>query len=121
MALSFGLANAAATFQDALRGKFIDQVGDLYPLADQLSPTVNMLQIGRRPEASLHTILEENLDSESQCSTETVVETAAIQPPFPPFRGGGIFNVSIDSPPQDGETYEDRVARVNRNANHPQR
>ena len=59
----------AAIPQDALRGKFADQVGDIYPLADpitdQLSPTINMLQIGRCPEASLHTILEENLDSES--------------------------------------------------------
>ena len=43
-------------------------MGDIYPLADpitdQLSPTVDMLQIGQRPEQSLHTILEENLDSE---------------------------------------------------------
>ena len=77
-----------------------------------------MLQIGRRPEASLHTILEENLDSESQGSTETVAKTTAVQPPFPPFRGGRIFNVSIDSPPWDGETDEDHVAHVNRNANH---
>ena len=49
--------------QDALRDKFTDQIGDIYPLADpiadQLSPTVNMLQIGQRPEESLHTILEE--------------------------------------------------------------
>ena len=39
----------AAIHQDALRGKFADQVGDIYPLtdptADQLSPTINMLQI----------------------------------------------------------------------------
>ena len=59
----------AATHQDTLRGKFTDQVGDVYsladPIADQLSPTVNMLQIGRRPKASLHTILEENPDFES--------------------------------------------------------
>ena len=58
-----------AIHQDALRGKFTDLVGDIYPLADpitdQLSLTVNMLQIDRHPEASLHTILEENLDSES--------------------------------------------------------
>ena len=66
-----------------------DQVGDIHPLAnqiaDQLSPTVNMLHVGRRPEASLHTILEENLDSESQGSTETVAETTTVQSPFPPF------------------------------------
>ena len=107
----------AAIHQDALRGKFADQVGDIYPLIDQLSSTINMLQIDRRPEASLHTILEENPDSESHGSMETIDETAAVQPPFPPFRGGGIFNVSIDSPPWDGETDEDRTARVNRNAN----
>ena len=69
MALSFGLTSVAATYQDALRGKFVDRAGDIYPLADQiadqLSPTINMLQIGRRPEASLQTILEENPDSES--------------------------------------------------------
>ena len=34
MALPFGLANAAAMYQDALRGKFADQVGDAHPLAD---------------------------------------------------------------------------------------
>ena len=79
-----------------------------------------MLQIGRRPKVSLHTILEESPDFESQGSTETIAETAAIQPPFPPFRGGRIFNVSIDSPPWDGETDEDRIAHVNRNANHAQ-
>ena len=80
----------ATIHQDALRDKFADQIGYIYPLADliadQLSPTVNMLQIGQRPEASLHTILEENLGSdEFQGSTETVAETTAVQPPFPPF------------------------------------
>ena len=52
---------------------------------------------------------------------ETVAETTAVQSPFPPFRGGGIINVSAYSPPQDGETNEDRAARVNRNANRVQR
>ena len=65
----FGLANTAATYQDALRGKFADQVGDIHPLADQvvdrLPPTVNMLHASRCPGASLQTILEENQDSES--------------------------------------------------------
>ena len=69
MTLPFGLTNVATIYQDALRGKFADQAGDIYPLADQivdqLSPTVNMLHIGRRPEASLKTILEESLHSES--------------------------------------------------------
>ena len=58
-ALPFGLANTAATYQDALRGKFTDQI------ADQLPPTVNMLNASRGPGASLQTILEENPDSES--------------------------------------------------------
>ena len=68
-ALPFELTNVAAAYQDALRGKFIDQVGDIHPLADQivgqLPPAINMLHVGRRPEASLQTILEENSDSES--------------------------------------------------------
>ena len=69
MALPFGLTSIAASYEDALWGKFTDQVGDIYPLTDQIidhhSPTVNMLQIYRHPKASLQTILEENLDSES--------------------------------------------------------
>ena len=69
MALPFGLTSVAAAYQDALRGKFIDQVGDIHPLAnqitDQLPPTINMLHVGRCPRASLQTILEENPDSES--------------------------------------------------------
>ena len=122
MALPFGLTNVAATYQDALRGKFADQAGDIYPLADQIAdqlpPTVNMLHIGRFPKASLQTILEENPDFESQGSTKTIAKTTAVQPLFPPFRGGGIFNVSIDSPPRDGDTDEDHAAHVSRNANH---
>ena len=77
-----------------------------------------MLHVGRCPEASLQTILEENPDSESQGSTETIAETTAVQPPFPPFHGGGIFNVSFDNPPWDGETEEDHASHVNRNINH---
>ena len=80
-----------------------------------------MLHIDRRPEASLQTILEENTDSKSQGSTETIAETSAEQPPFPPFHGGAIFNVSVDSPPREGETEEDHSARINRNINRAQR
>ena len=50
MALPFGFTNAAAAYQDALRGKFADQVGDVHPLADQIAnqlpPAVNMLHVG---------------------------------------------------------------------------
>ena len=52
---------------------------------------------------------------------ETIAKTTAVQPPFPPFQGGGIFNVNVDSPPRDGETDEDRTAHVNRNTNCAQR
>ena len=51
---------------------------------------------------------------------ETVAETTAEQLPFPPFCGGSIFNVSVDSPLREGETGEDRAARVNRNVNRAQ-
>ena len=68
-ALPFGFINTAATYQDALRGKFTDQVGDVHPLADQIidqpPPAVNMLHVGQCSGASLQTILEENPDSET--------------------------------------------------------
>ena len=113
--LPLGLANAAATYQDALRGKFVDQI------ADQLPPTVNMLHISRGPGTSLQTILEENPDSESKGSMEPLAETFTKQPPLLPFWGGAIFNVSIDSPPRNGEIDEERATRENRNANRAQR
>ena len=56
-ALPFGFTNVTATYQDVLRGKFADQVGDVHPLTnqivDQLPPAVNMLHVGQCPEASL--------------------------------------------------------------------
>ena len=56
-ALPFGLTIVAATYQGALRGKFVDQVGCAHPLTDQIivqfPPAVNMLHIGRCPGASL--------------------------------------------------------------------
>ena len=52
---------------------------------------------------------------------ETVAETTAEQPPFPPFRGGAIFNISVDSPPREGESEEDHTTHVNRNVNRAQR
>ena len=84
-ALPFGFTNIVATYQDAIRGKFVDQVGAVHPLADQPLLAVNMLHVGRCLGPSLQTILEENSDSESQGSTETVAETTAVQPPIPPF------------------------------------
>ena len=37
MALPFGFANTAAVYQDALRGKFADQVGAIHPVADHIT------------------------------------------------------------------------------------
>ena len=125
MALPFRLTNTAATYQDALRGKFADQVGDAHPLTDQLavqpSPAVNMLHIGWCPRASVQTIPEENPGSESLGSTKTLTETFTEKILLPPFWGGAIFNVSIDSAPRNGETEEERVARENQNINRAQR
>ena len=36
-ALPFGLTNVVATYQDAVRGKFADQVRDVHPPADQIA------------------------------------------------------------------------------------
>ena len=52
---------------------------------------------------------------------ETVAETTTELLPLPPFHGGAIFNVSVDSPPWNGETEEERAARKNRNVNRAQR
>ena len=124
MALPFRLTNVAATYQDALRGKFADQVGDIHPLTDQITDqpplAVNMLHVSRCSRASLQTILEENLDSKSQGSTETLAKTFTEQLPLPPFRGGAIFNVSVDSPPRNGKTKEECTACENRNVNRAQ-
>ena len=80
-----------------------------------------MLHVVRRSGASLQTISEENPGSESQGSMETLAETFTEQLPLPPFCGSAIFNVSVDSPPQNGETEEERTARENQNVNHAQR
>jgi hypothetical protein len=52
---------------------------------------------------------------------ETLAETTTEQLPLPPFRGGAIFNISVDNPPRNGETEEECAARENRNVNHAQR
>ena len=79
MALPFEFFNTAAAYQHALRGKLTDQI------ADQPLPTVNKLHVGRCSGASLQTISEENLDSESQGSMEILAETFTEQLPLPPF------------------------------------
>jgi hypothetical protein len=115
MALPFRFSNATATHQHALRGKLTDQV------AIQLPPAINTLHLGQSRGAHLQTIPEQTLGSESQGSTETLAEIFSDQFLLPPFWGGAIFNVSIDSPPRNSETEEERVAQENRNVNHMQR
>ena len=51
---------------------------------------------------------------------ETLAETFTEQLPLPPFRGGRIFNVSVDSPPRNSKTEEERVVHENRNVNRAQ-
>ena len=121
MALPFGLTSVATTYQDALRGKFTDQVDCARLLTNQVAVqlplAVNMLHLGRCPEVPLQTILEETPSSESQGSTETLAETFSEQLLLPPFQGGAIFNISIASPPQNGKTEKKHVAWENRNVN----
>ena len=114
MALPFGFSNTTAAYQHALRGRLADQI------TIQLPPVVNTLHLGWSPGAHLQTIPEETPGSESQGSTETLAETFFDQFLLPPFRGGTIFNVSIDSPPRNGE-IEERAAWENRNVNRAQR
>ena len=124
-ALPFGFTNAATAYQHALRGKLTDQVDCAHLLADQvavqLPPAINMLHLGRSLGVPLQTIPKETPGSESQGSTETLAETFTEQLLFPPFQGGMIFNVSIDNPPQNGKTEEERVARENQNVNRAER
>ena len=102
-----------------------DQAKGVRPLADQIAdqppPAVNMLHAGRRSKARLQTIQEESLDSESQGSTEITTEATTKLLFLPPFRGGAIFNISVDSPARNGETEEERTAREGRNANRARR
>ena len=52
---------------------------------------------------------------------ETLAETFTEQLLLPPFWGGAIFNVSVDSPPYNDETEEECAAHENRNINRAQR
>ena len=115
MALPFRFSNTAAAYHHALRGRLADQI------TVQLLPVVNMLHLGRSPGAHLQTIPEETPGSESQGCTKTLAETFSDQFLLPLFWGGAIFNVSIDSPPRNSKTEEERVAQENRNVNHAQR
>jgi hypothetical protein len=64
------------------------------------------------PTESLHNILNESPDE----SSEGLTETALGCPIFPLGFGGIIFHVSMDSGTKDGETPEEREARLVKNA-----
>ena len=51
---------------------------------------------------------------------ETIAETTT-ELLSRPFHGSAVFNVSVDSPPRNYETEEERAARENRNVNRAQR
>jgi hypothetical protein len=60
------------------------------------------------------------IPEESSGSTRTQIEDyEEVFPPFPPGFGGMILNISADEPTVDGETEQDRDARVARNTHRP--
>ena len=73
---------------------------------------VNMVNIRQLPEESLHNVLEESPDEYSEGSTMT----ASSCPMFPSGFGGMIFHVSHDSITRDGDTTDERNARLAKNA-----
>ena len=69
------------------------------------------------PTDSLHNILDETLDDYSEGSTQTVPSC----PAFPLGFRGVIFHVNHDSVTKDGETAEEREARLAKNADRQHR
>lgn len=79
LAHPIGLTNAAVIYQSAKQDQFTDQIrhGDIddltksdLPKADQVPLMVNMVAIHKLPDESLHTILEETLNSEGSTKTD---------------------------------------------------
>ena len=122
----FGLEGAGSTYQNAIHHLFVDHVErdhviDLYMIdptnSGQPAPMVNMVNIRQLLDDSLHDVLEESLGDYSEGSTKT----ASSCPTFPPRFGGMIFHVSHDNVTKDGETAEERKARLAKNADRQRR
>jgi hypothetical protein len=127
----FGLESTGSTYHDVVHHLFIDHtkrshVFGLYVIDpadyDQPAPMVNMVAIHRLTDdspdltESLHNILNESPNKFSEGSTKT----ASSCPTFPLGFGGMIFHINVDSGTKDGETPEEREARLAKNANRQQ-
>jgi hypothetical protein len=86
-------------------------------------PMVNMVAVRQLSDdsplstKSLHNVMNESPNDSSEGSTKTVSSC----PTFPPGVGGMIFHVSHDNVTKDGETVEEREARLAKNVNRQHR
>jgi hypothetical protein len=123
----FGLEGAGSAYQNTVHDLFIDHVErdhatDLYminPTDFGLPvPLVNVVAIRQLSDdsplltESLHNVMNESPNDYSQGSTKIV----SSYPTFPPGFGGMIFHISHDNITKDGETTEEREARLAKNA-----
>ena len=69
------------------------------------------------PTEDLRNVLNKSSNDYSEGSTKT----ASSSPAFPPGFRGMIFNISHDSVTKDGETAEEREARLAKNADRQRR
>ena len=79
--------------------------------SDQPMPVVNMVNIRQLLEEPLHSVLDE---SPNECSKGSTKTTSSC-PSFPLRFGGMIFHVSHDSVTRDGDTTDERNARLAKN------
>ena len=82
MAHPYELANAAASYQEALHDLYAYQIGNIHsltelvlPSADQFAPAINMVQIRQLDDNSLLSIFKVDPGAESEGSTKTITET----------------------------------------------
>jgi hypothetical protein len=115
----YGLVNVASEYIVRITHLFVnpaerDHVSNLLelPEIDYPTPVVNMVDIRQIGGDSLSTILEESTRSTS--STHAITNPYEF-PAFPPSFGGAIFAISADEPSHEGETNQERAARMERN------
>lgn len=79
--MPIGLVSPATTYQDTVRRRFSNQLGNRvsHPEPGRPSPTVNMVQLRLlENDESLHTILEEQPRSDSDGSTKTDIGSSTV-------------------------------------------
>ena len=123
---TFGMEGARYAYQHAIHQIFIDCVErdhttNLYMIdptnSSQPAPMVNMVATRQLSDdspllaESLHNVLNESPDDYFEGSTKTISSC----PTFPLGFGGMIFHISHDSVTKDGETVEERKARLAKN------